>query len=356
MSDDREQSGARPAAGARPEPSGGATPAETGTRPRDFGRLLARVRDLDLHLDLHRDRHWDRHWDRQRDLGAVRRSPALVAAPRASTDPRRRRRPGVFGLWLLSVPLLPAAAAALAFGDFIGFLGDALGWGLVGLGAVLTRRHAEAGGDDGLERRFSRRLRLPPKNLGGLSVGTGVAVAAVLGAGHALPMGLVFGALAALAFHLIYRFEPLLAGERLSAEDRESRQVAEALAEAEDRLITIERAARAIGNPELQARLGRIAAEGRGILTQIAERPSDLRRARRFLTVFLEGAEQVSDGYVRTHRHADSPALEQSFRNVLITIEEQFRRQRERLRQADVLDLDVQIEVLKKQLEQEGIR
>ncbi len=92
------------------------------------------------------------------------------------------------------------------------------------------------------------------------------------------------------------------------------------------------------------------------MLEQIAERPSDLRRARRFLTVFLEGAEQVSDGYVRTHRHADSPELEQNFRNVLVSIEDQFARQRERLRQADVLDLDVQIEVLKKQLEQEGFR
>jgi len=147
-----------------------------------------------------------------------------------------------------------------------------------------------------------------------------------------------------------------MAGERIPAADRESRQVAEALAEAEDRLITIERAARAVGNPELSARLAGIAAEGRAILAQIAARPSDLRRARRFLTVFLEGAEQVSDGYVRTHRHAGSPELEQSFRNVLVTIEEQFRRQREHLRQADVLDLDVQIEVLRRQLEQEGIR
>jgi hypothetical protein len=103
-------------------------------------------------------------------------------------------------------------------------------------------------------------------------------------------------------------------------------------------------------------RLTRIAGQGRGMLEQIAARPSDLRRARRFLTVFLEGTEQVSDGYVRTHHHADSPELEQSFRNVLVNIEDQFIRQRERLRQADVLDLDVQIEVLKKQLEQEGIR
>ena len=171
-----------------------------------------------------------------------------------------------------------------------------------------------------------------------------------------LPVGIGFGAVAVLGYHLAYGLEPLLQGTRLTATDKESRAVAEALAEAEGRLINIDRAAAAIGNPELRLRLLRIADQGRGMLEQIAERPSDLRRARRFLTVFLEGAEQVTDGYVRSHRHDESGELEQNFRNVLVSIEEQFARQRQRLRQADVLDLDVQIEVLKKQLEQEGIR
>jgi hypothetical protein len=326
-------------------------------RERDLQRLLAKVSELDLDLNLPATRPQAL----PRQAPAVRprtdaRAPEPLQHGPASVS--RRRRPRVFGLWLLAFPLLPASVIALAGGQFAGFLGDVLGWGLVGLGATLTRRGTDQNADrlGDIERRFSRRLRLPLVNLGGLAVAAGVAVAAVLGAGHSPAEGIAFGALAALAFHLIYGFEPLLAGEKLSAVDRESRQVAEALAEAEDRLITIERAARAIGNPELEERLGRIAAEGRGILEQIAERPSDLRRARRFLAVFLEGAEQVADGYVRTHRHSDSPELEQNFRNVLFTIEEQFRRQRERLRQADVLDLDVQIEVLKKQLEQEGLR
>jgi 5-bromo-4-chloroindolyl phosphate hydrolysis protein len=329
----------------RNRPAAEEEPAGAPARPRDLGRLLDKVSDLDLHLNLPASRPTD-----------TPQAPAGQTATRGSRrhSGRGRRRTGVVGLWLLSAPLLISAVMALAAGRFGGFVGDALGWGLVALGAVLTRRSGEDAGP--MERRFSRRLRLPRKNLGGLAVVAGVIVAAVLGVGHGLPVGIAFGALAALAFHLIYRFEPMTAGEGLSARDRESRQVAEALAEAENRLITIERAAHAVGNPELEARLGRIAAEGRGILAQIAERPSDLRRARRFLTVFLEGAEQVSDGYVRAHRHGDAPELTQRFRNVLITIEEQFRRQRERLRKADVLDLDVQIEVLKKQLEQEGIR
>jgi hypothetical protein len=269
--------------------------------------------------------------------------------------PAQPRPPRVWLLWVLSAPLLIGAVSALGAGRFSGFLGDALGWGLIAGAAVLTRRSVTVQGAE-RERRFSRGWRLPLKNLAAAALGLGTAVAATAGVGHAVPVGIAFGAIAVLGYHLAYGLEPLRVGGRLPASDKEARALADALAEAEGRLINVERAAAAIGNPELRQRLTRIAAQGRGMLEQIAERPSDLRRARRFLTVFLEGTEQVSDGYVRTHQHAASPELEQSFRNVLASIEDQFIRQRERLRQTDVLDLDVQIEVLKKQLEQEGLR
>lgn len=285
---------------------------------------------------------------RARELAQQAEAPNRVESPK-SVRPLR-----TWPLWVLSAPLALGAVNALAMGHFAGFLGDALGWGLIAGAVVLTRRRLPDQGA-GHPRRFSRGWRLPPGNLAAAALGLGTAVAAIGGAGHGFGVGIAFGALAVLGYHLVYGLEPLRVGERLPAGDKEARAVADALAEAESRLINIERAAAAIGNPELRQRLTRIAGQGRGMLEQIAERPSDLRRARRFLTVFLEGAEQVSDGYVRTHHHAESAELEQSFRNVLESIEDQFIRQRERLRQADVLDLDVQIEVLKKQLEQEGM-
>ncbi len=281
---------------------------------------------------------------------------AGATPPSRPPEPPAPRPPRVLLLWVLSAPLVLGALSALAAGHLAGFLGDALGWGLIAGAALLTRQgFADLGA--GRERRFSRGWRLPLKNLAAAALGLGTAVAAVGGAGYLLSVGVAFGAVAVLGYHLTYGLEAMRIGRRLPARsDREARAVADALAEAEGRLINIERAAAAIGNPELRLRLSRIAGQGRGMLEQIAERPTDLRRARRFLTVFLEGTEQVSDGYVRSHHHVDSPELEQNFRNVLVTIEDQFVRQRERLRQADVLDLDVQIEVLKKQLEQEGIR
>lgn len=293
--------------------------------------------------------------DLQSAMAQARELARKAGAASRSESPKTTRPPRVWPLWVLSAPLLGAAVSALATGHLLGFLGDALGWALIAGAAVLTRQGVA---DQGMQqaRRFSRGWRLPLKNLAAATLGLGTAVAAIGGTGHGIPVGIAFGALALLGYHLIYGLEPLRVGGRLAAGDKEARAVADALAEAEVRLINIERAAAAIGNLELSQRLTRIATQGRGMLEQIAERPSDLRRARRFLTVFLEGAERVSDGYVRTHHHAESPQLEQSFRNVLGSIEDQFIRQRERLRQADVLDLDVQIEVLKKQLEQEGIR
>lgn len=286
---------------------------------------------------------------RAREIARQSLASARLALPAA----RRPRSP--WPLWVLSAPLVLAAVSALGAGRFSGFLGDALGWGLIASAAVLTRQ-GFAQHEAANERRFSRGWRLPLKNLAAAALGLGTATAAMGGAGHGIAVAVAFGALAVLGYHLVYGLEPLRVGGSLTPLDKNARTVAEVLDEAEQRLIGIERAATAIGNAELRQRLTRIAGQGRGMLEQIAERPSDLRRARRFLTVFLEGTEQVTNGFVRTHHHAESPELEQNFRNVLVSIEEQFIRQRERLRKADVLDIDVQIEVLKKQLEQEGIR
>ena len=286
---------------------------------------------------------------RAREIARQSLASARLALPAA----RRPRSP--WPLWVLSAPLVLAAVSALGAGRFSGFLGDALGWGLIASAAVLTRQ-GFAQHEAPNERRFSRGWRLPLKNLAAAALGLGTATAAMGGAGHGIAVAVAFGALAVLGYHLVYGLEPLRVGGSLTPLDKDARTVAEVLDEAEQRLIGIERAATAIGNAELRQRLTRIAGQGRGMLEQIAERPSDLRRARRFLTVFLEGTEQVTHGFVRTHHHAESPELEQNFRNVLVSIEEQFIRQRERLRKADVLDIDVQIEVLKKQLEQEGIR
>jgi 5-bromo-4-chloroindolyl phosphate hydrolysis protein len=267
----------------------------------------------------------------------------------------RLKPPRMLLLWIATAPLVPAAFVSLIAGRLDAFIADAAAFALFASAAVLAKRGYLSSATKP-RRRFSQSVQLPLLNLGGVLVALAAAITAIAGAGYSVAIGMAFALIAAIGFYLAYGMQPWLVGERLAAANRESRLVAEALAEAENRLILIEQAAGALGNHELRARLGRIAALGREILAQIAARPKDLSRARRFLTVFLEGAEQVSNGYVRAHHHSDSEALEQRFRAVLITIEEQFAHQRQRLTQADATELDIQIEVLQKQLEQEAIR
>ena len=283
----------------------------------------------------------------------------LGSLPLARQDPPiepAARGVGVRGLllYVLPLPLLLGAVIGLGAGHLDAFLGDGSGFALLMAGAWLNRRGIRAARAE-QRVRFVRLQRWPLKTLAGALTALGAGVAAYFAAGHGLPISLAFAGVAGLGFHLAYGFEPLARPQPFDIGDERARQVAEALGEAEARLLEVERSAAAMTNPELKARVRRISAQGRDILNQIAERPTDLFRARKFLNVYLEGVQQVAEGYARAHRKADSRELEQSFRNVLITVEEVFDEQRQKLIKTDLMDLDVQIEVLKKQLEREGI-
>lgn len=268
----------------------------------------------------------------------------------------RRRRLGLRGtlLYLLPLPLPLAGLVALASGDFGGAVAALGAFAAIVGGAYLNRR----GLREQLlapERRFSRPDTLPYGYLGAALVATGTGLAAGGVVGHDAFVSTTFALLAAVGFHLSY---PLPSPRRLlerpvsAASDT---RVRSALERAEGRILAIELAAEGIGNPELEQRLRRIAAQGRGILDLIAGRPGELSRAHKFLNVYLEGAERVASRYAQTHRVARSRTLESSFRNVLAEIEAVFERQRTLLLAHDMDDLDVQIEVLRKQLEREGL-
>lgn len=281
----------------------------------------------------------------------------MTNLPRISpVAPRWSGWPSTKGFWLFlfPLPLLSASVLALASGKLSAVLANGSAFALFLLGALLTRRGL-LGGRGAAVLRYGRSPILSLKNRGAGVVAAATAVTAFFAAGHGLPNSILFGAVALLAFHLLYELDPLHPPRISPGGEGEGERVRKTLVEAEQRILDIEHSARAIGNPELRRRLDRIAEQGREILGLIERRPRDLRRARQFLTVYLEGAQQVSAGYARTHKLADSRDLEQNFRTVLVTIEKVFAEQQGRLLEADVMDLDIQIEVLTNQLKNEGI-
>jgi hypothetical protein len=270
----------------------------------------------------------------------------------------RRQRLGLRGtlIFLLGSPLAVAAVVALASGNLPGFAGSAGALGLLVLGARLNRRGLMER-LVGPRRRFTRATWFPFQHVALALVVLGVALTASAVVGHGPLISIVFAALAATGFHLAYRLPSLPLPSGLTAVRIESIDpvVARALGQAERELLAIDGAAIQIGNAELAQRLRRIAEQGRAVLDLLAKQPANLHRARRFLNVHLDGAERVAVRYAKTHRVLRGGVLEASFRNVLVQIESAFDRQRRSLLQHELTDLDVQIEVLRKQLRHEGI-
>lgn len=273
---------------------------------------------------------------------------------------RYRQTPGRFPspkgalMFLLPLPVLFAAIASLARGSLSGLFDNAVCYGLFLAGALLLRRGLRS--EVEYDRRRVARAPWPLKTIGGGVIALATGLTAWSGAHYPPVMAGAFGLTALLGCYLSYGFDPRGAkrftdNEGVDTTDR----VLEALTQAEQSIAAIEKATRHIGNAELNSRLRRIADRARQILTMLEEDPRDLRRARKFLNVYLDGAKQVTEGYAKTHARVSAPELEDNFRRVLATIEEVFAEQQQKLLETDVTDLDVQIEVLTTQLKREGV-
>jgi 5-bromo-4-chloroindolyl phosphate hydrolysis protein len=188
-------------------------------------------------------------------------------------------------------------------------------------------------------------------------VTAGMFVVAWLGSGarYTLFESVLYGAAALLGCYLYYDFDPARKDPEIAAVGITTEELIELLDEAEGRLERIEQSSRKIKNVEFKDRLRRIVKDARGILDTIESDPVDARRARKFLKVYLDGAQQVTEGYARTHTEGEDHALEDNFRRVLTTIETVIAEQQTKLKENNLSDLDVNIEVLQMQLEKEGV-
>lgn len=275
--------------------------------------------------------------------------------PRPPGPPRPLASEGLRAalLYLFAWPLPLAALVSLFLGRLDMVAGTAGAFGLVILASSLVARGLAA-------RRERRPAKGVPKPLalGAVLVGLAGFLAAWLGAGYGTAMSVLFGAASGIGAGLLFGLDeaplrPALpeGASPLSADERR------VLAEARNRVKALETAARMVASSEFRDRLDRVAGWAGAVVAEIERDPRDLRRARKSLTVYLDGAEKVVAKYLATHPRAGDQqgVLEQNFRTLLEELERAFAEQHAKLLQNDTMDLDVQIEVLTTRLKREGV-
>lgn len=259
-------------------------------------------------------------------------------------------------LFILPLPLLPALLLVLIQGRVDLSITILLAIAFFTGGALLTR-WGLANEADFNKRKIAKAPKIPKKLTGALAVATGTALCNLFILDKGVPFTLFLSLLCLLGFYLTYGLDPRR--DKIPAIQEgfgySTQEVVEAVKEAEDKIKDILDTAKRLPNPELKGRLMRIGNWAEKIVGLIEEDPRDLRRARKFLNVYLEGAHKVTTGYLTTHTKSQSDTLETNFRKVLTTIEEVFTEQHQRLLENDVMDLDVKIEVLNTQLKHEGV-
>jgi 5-bromo-4-chloroindolyl phosphate hydrolysis protein len=252
-------------------------------------------------------------------------------------------------LYFLPLALIPATIIALGKGNLLGIIVNASGFALYVFAAWCLRKGLQA------ENPITRTSQLPLKMLAAIITALATGLIAWLGAQHTFLVALMFAGGAFLGMYLSYGFDLRQKKKIADAQGYSGDEILRMLEESSLIIRSIEQANDKIRNAELNQRIENICAIADRILAEIESDPRDIRRARKFLNVYLDGARQVTEGYARTHQQTQSGQLEQNFRNVLETIETVFQEQHQKLLEEDVFDLDVKIEVLTTQLKREGI-
>lgn len=260
-------------------------------------------------------------------------------------------------MFILPTPLILSAIFAVG-GSAVTMAANLAAYGALMLGAWLLRegQRAEVAYH---ARAIARPPAFPRKTVAAGLAGLGVAGASWLGAESsglgAILNAAFFGALAAGAHVAAFGLDPMSAkGDvgNLSAAERD--RVTDAIDKAEEKLATIETTARSLRDREISDRVRALTTGVREMIRLVEEDPRDLGRARRYLGVYLKGAEDATLKYASNHKRLDAPEIRESYLGMLDELHASFERGKGLLLVDDRVDLEVEIEVLRDRLNQEG--
>ncbi len=285
----------------------------------------------------------------------MKQSDNLTKPKRYVANAIKQNSPKGLLLYFLPAALIPATIIALSRGLFIAIIVNAVGFALYLLSTKLLRQGLKAERDY-KDKSTIHPSKYPLKFIAAMITALTTGMIARFGVGNEIAVSLLFVVGAFLGMFLCFGFDPRENIKIASAGGYSGEEIMQTLEQASLKIKKIELANKQIVNRIFNDRLERICETANSILQEIKSDPGELRRTRKFLNVYLDGASKVVEGYAKTQKKSQNSELEQNFLEVLETIESVFKEQKQKLLEQDVFDLDVQIEVLNTQLKREGIR
>lgn len=274
-----------------------------------------------------------------------------IAAQRTgggSSDPEAWRASAMF--WL-PAPIAVAGAVALVSGDLGRALAHLSAFALFLLGAYQLRDgraetaayHASA---------YAEPPSPPKKMLAALAVGLATGLTGFM-SGFGLLAAPLLGVVAAGLHMAVFGLDPRGRKGAARIDGLDVRAALEAVDEAAIDLNAIDRAAAAHPDPGLRGPAEAMTDAARAVLEHLRGDPGDIRRARKFVKVYIPSARAAVEKYLAGHGVVDG-ALRERFQSLMAQMQAAAERQSAALLLDERADLEVEIEVLAQRLEQES--
>jgi len=185
--------------------------------------------------------------------------------------------------------------------------------------------------------------------LAGYLLGLSTFFTAFVPGGQPLLKSSFLALIATVGYYLYYGFDPKK--DKLeNLGDVSAEFVLETVNEAKAKLSNIETNISKIKNTVLQTKITTALTKAKHILQTIQEDPKDVRVARKFLIVYIDGIAKVTQSYVELDEADITTETKERLETLMDEVEEKLDKELIRLKQNNIFDLDVHIDVLKEQI------
>lgn len=289
--------------------------------------------------------------DEQIDQNGAARQPR----PKKWDRPIHRSHLAANLLFFVPLPLLLDGFSKMTDAEPIAMLTSFGAFGILTLSAWILREGLKAE-----EAYAARKIAKPPlfprKIFASVLTGLGVAASAKFGWGKEFLTAVVFGGMATASHLAAFGIDPLRKKGMAGIDAFESERVAKVVEKAEETIKQMQTAAAGIGSRQIEARVDNLITAARDIMRRIEDDPRDLTRARKFMTIYLTGAKDATVKFANLYRQDKSPQARDEYVSLMDDLEHSFNARHDSLLLDDKSDLDIEIEVLRDRLNQEGLK
>jgi 5-bromo-4-chloroindolyl phosphate hydrolysis protein len=272
------------------------------------------------------------------------------AKPYVAKQPEKLTYKNVQGtlLYIFLIPLFLAVVLALFQTNIQAFLLSGISFFLFLAVATLakkgfTQEHAYK------ESIFTKAPKIPYKMYAGYLLGGATFFTSLVTGGQPFVKSAFLALIATVGYYLLYGFDPKK--DKLeNIGDISAEFVLETISEAKAKLSEVEVDMLEIKDTILHDKLQKALVKADHILKTIQEDPKDVRVARKFLTVYIDGIAKVTKSYTELDETDINTQTTQRLHTLMDDVEERLSKELQRLKNNNAFDLDVHIDVLKEQI------